>query len=293
MKVAFIGTGRMGGAMTGRLLAENHDVGIYDRMPEQVKAVAAKGAKALGSIAEAARYGEAVFSMLPDDNAAIDIVEQKGGLIETLPRGGVHILGGTHSVACVQRLTAAHTGAGQVMLTTPMFGRPEMVASHSASMVVSGPAAQLKNFRPLFEAIAARVYEAGDNPVGAAAIKIANNFVLGCAIESFGEGVSLARKFGVDAQVLFDVMTEGMFNCAAYKVYGKMVVDQKYLPAGQRAILGLKDANLALTAAESVGVPLPSGNVWRDRLVGAVGRGEGEHDWGVMAREQARASGLD
>jgi hypothetical protein len=38
---------------------------------------------------------------------------------------------------------------------------------------------------------------------------------------------------------------------------------------------------------------LPGGNVWRDRPVGALARGEGEHDWAVMITNQARASGLD
>jgi 3-hydroxyisobutyrate dehydrogenase-like beta-hydroxyacid dehydrogenase len=56
--------------------------------------------------------------------------------------------------------------------------------------------------------------------------------------------------------------------------------------------LALKDANLALAAAEAVSVPLPSGNVLRDRLIGAIAHGEGEHDWAVIARDQARASGL-
>jgi hypothetical protein len=37
---------------------------------------------------------------------------------------------------------------------------------------------------------------------------------------------------------------------------------------------------------------LPSGKVWRDRLVGALAHGEGEHDWAVMAKDQARPSGL-
>ena len=100
------------------------------------------------------------------------------------------------------------------------------------------------------------------------------------------------RKYGVAPDVFFGVLTEGLFNCSAYKSYGKIIADQKYLPAGQRAMNGLKDANLALAAAEAVGVPLPSGNVWRDRLVGAVAHGEGEHDWAVMAHDQARASGL-
>jgi 3-hydroxyisobutyrate dehydrogenase-like beta-hydroxyacid dehydrogenase len=87
-------------------------------------------------------------------------------------------------------------------------------------------------------------------------------------------------------------MTDGLFASSAYKVYGKIIVDETYANVGQMAVLGLKDANLALAAGEAVGVPLPSGNVWRDRLVGAIAHGDGDKDWAVMALEQARASGL-
>ena len=112
------------------------------------------------------------------------------------------------------------------------------------------------------------------------------------AIEAMGEGFSLVRKYGVVPQVFYDVMTDGLFSAPAYKVYGKIMVDEAYETVGQMAVLGLKDANLALAAGEAAGVPLPSGNVWRDRLVGAVAHGDGGCDWAVMAREQARASGL-
>ena len=104
--------------------------------------------------------------------------------------------------------------------------------------------------RPLFTAIAPRVFDAGPDPAGAAAIKIANNFVLGCAIEALGEGFALIRKYGVAPDVFFGVLTDGLFNCSAYKSYGKIIADENYLPAGQRAVNGLKDANLALAAAE-------------------------------------------
>ena len=140
-------------------------------------------------------------------------------------------------------------------------------------------------------AIARRVFEAGAEPVGAAAMKIANNFVLGCAIEAMGEGFSLIRKYGVAPDVFYDVMTDGLFACSAYKIYGKLIAESGISPPAS-APFGLKDANLALEAGGAVGVPLPSGNVWRDRLVGAVAHGEAEHDWAVMALEQARASGL-
>jgi 3-hydroxyisobutyrate dehydrogenase-like beta-hydroxyacid dehydrogenase len=292
MKVGFIGLGRMGAAMAGRLLDSGHDIGLYNRTPEKIKALTDRGAKALASIHAAANYGEAVFTMLADDAAVLDVVGQQGGLLRSLPKGGIHICAGTHSVACITKLKALHAEAGQILIATPMLGRPEMVASGVAGMVLGGAKDVVERCRPLFTAIARRTFEAGADPVSAAAIKIANNFVLGCAIEAMGEGFALTRKYDVVPDVFYDVMTDGMFACAAYKIYGKMIAEERYQPAGQRAILGLKDANLALEAGGAVGVPLPSGNVWRDRLVGAVAHGEAEYDWGVMAKDQARASGL-
>ncbi|HVG51701.1 MAG TPA: NAD(P)-dependent oxidoreductase [Xanthobacteraceae bacterium] len=292
MKIGFVGLGRMGQAMAKRLLDAKHDVAVYNRTPDKLKELTAAGAKAVTSIADAARYGEAVFTMLADDDALKEVTEQKGGLLESLPKGSIHICAGTHSVAATQGLAAAHKQAGQIMIASPMLGRPEVVASGQAGVVVAGPADSVAKCKPLFEAIGRRAFEGGEDPVSAAAIKIANNFVLGCAIEAMGEGFALVRKYGVVPDVFYDVMTDGLFASSAYKIYGKLIAEERYLPAGQRAILGLKDANLALAAGGAVGVPLPSGNVWRDRLVGAVAHGEGEHDWAVMAKDQARASGL-
>jgi 3-hydroxyisobutyrate dehydrogenase-like beta-hydroxyacid dehydrogenase len=292
MKVGFVGLGRMGQAMAGRLLDGGHDIGLYNRTPDKIKALTDRGAKGLTSIYAAANYGEAVFTMLADDAAVLDVVGQAGGILESLPKGGIHICAGTHSVAAIAKLKALHSDAGRVLIATPMLGRPEVVSSGQAGMVLGGAKEAVDRCRPLFTAIARRTFEAGADPTSAAAIKIANNFVLGCAIEAMGEGFALTRKYDVEPDVFLDVMTDGLFACSAYKIYGKLIAEERYQPAGQRAILGLKDANLALEAGGAVGVPLPSGNVWRDRLVGAVAHGEAEHDWAVMAKDQARASGL-
>ena len=292
MKVAFVGVGRMGQVMARRILAAGHDLGVYNRSPDKTRALAAEGARLLRSIAEAARYGEAVYTMLSDDAALEDVAGQAGGLLQSLPKGGVHICAGTHSVGAIRKLDAAHASAGQVLVAAPMLGRPDVVVAGQAGVLTAGPQPVLDRLRPLFEAIGRRVFEAGAEPAAAAAIKIANNFVLGCAIEAMGEGFSLIRKHGVAPQVFFDVMTDGLFAASAYKSYGKIIVDESYDRVGQIAVLGLKDANLVLAAAEAAGVPLPSCNVWRDRLVGAIAHGDGDKDWAVMALEQARASGL-
>ena len=292
MKVGFIGLGRMGSAMARRLIDGKHDVGVYNRSADKLKPLTDAGAKALDSIKAAATYGDAVFTMLADDAALLEVVTKPGGLLQSLPKGGIHICAGTHSAATMQNVKKLHGDAGQILIATPMLGRPELVASGQAGMLVAGDKDAVARCHPLFDAIPRRTFEAGPDPVAAAAIKIANNFVLGCAIEAMGEGFSLIRKYDVTPDVFLDVMTDGLFACSAYKIYGKIIAEERYQPAGQRAILGLKDANFALEAGGAVGVPLPSGNVWRDRLVGAVAHGEAEHDWAVMAKDQARASGL-
>jgi 3-hydroxyisobutyrate dehydrogenase-like beta-hydroxyacid dehydrogenase len=178
----------------------------------------------------------------------------------------------------IRHLKAEHDRAGQVLIAAPMMGRPELVTSGTAGVFASGPADALAKCKPLFAAIARRTFDGGADPEAATAMKIANNFVLGCAIEAMGEGFSLTQKYGVPTSVFYDVMTDGLFNCSAYKVYGKIMVDESYSKVGQMASLGLKDANLALEAGFLASVPLPSGNVWRDRLVGAVAHGDGDKD---------------
>jgi 3-hydroxyisobutyrate dehydrogenase-like beta-hydroxyacid dehydrogenase len=97
----------------------------------------------------------------------------------------------------------------------------------------------------------------------------------------------------VPPETLYEVLTEALFAAPAYKVYGQIMVEESYDRVGFTTDLALKDANLILAAADQARIPLPSANVYRDRLLGAIAHGDGDKDWAVMAREQARAGGLD
>ena len=92
--------------------------------------------------------------------------------------------------------------------------------------------------------------------------------------------------------VLYDVLTDGLFSAPAYKVYGKIMVEEGYDRAGSTIALNLKDANLIIGAGDIARVPLPSGNTFRDRLLGAIAHGDADKDVAALALEQARASGL-
>jgi 3-hydroxyisobutyrate dehydrogenase-like beta-hydroxyacid dehydrogenase len=289
MKVGFIGLGRMGQAMARRVLDAGHDLILYNRTPSKLAELAAAGAKTAGSVADAARHGGVVISMLANDDALASVGAEQVG---SLPAGGVHVCMGTHGVEAVRALAKAHAAKGQVLVAAPVLGRPEAVTAGRLGIIAAGPAGAVERCRPLFEAMGRRTFEAGQEPEAAAAIKIANNFLLGCAMEAMGEAFALVEKSGGAPGLFYEVLTDGLFACPAYSIYGKMVAEESYDNVGFTTLLGLKDANLALSAGESLGVPLPSGSVWRDRLIGAIAHGDGEKDWSVIAREQKRASGL-
>src|SRR5215471_4445457 len=100
MKVGFIGLGRMGRAMARRLLDGGHELAVYNRTPDKVRELGDAGTSIAGSMAEAAGFGDAVFTMLADD-AALEDVAWRQGLLEALPRGGIHICAGTHGVGVI------------------------------------------------------------------------------------------------------------------------------------------------------------------------------------------------
>ena len=231
--------------------------------------------------------------MVADDTAVKEVTLGAGGVRDSLASGAVHLCMGTHSVAAIQTLAKAHDAANQKMVCAPVLGRPDAAAAGQLGIVAAGPADATARCGELFQVLGRRTFEAGAKQEGAAAIKLSNNFVLGAAIEAMAEAFSLVRKYGVPPQVLFDVMTDALFAAPAYKIYGKIMVDESYDKVGFMTLQGLKDLNLALAAADQARVPMPTANNVRDRLLGAIAHGDGEKDWAVMAREQNRASGIE
>ncbi len=293
MKVGFIGLGRMGSGMARRILGAGHELAVYDVARAQVEAFAAEGAEPAASIADVCRGRDVVVTMLVEDAGVLDVVLRPGGLRDSLGAGAVHMVSGTHGVATIRTLDEAHAQAGQTLVAAPVLGRPDLAASGQLGVVPGGPDDAVKRCEPLLQVIARRIFPAGPKPECATAIKLANNAVLGCAMVAMAEGFSLVRKYGVLPQVFQDVMVEGLFASTAYKVYGQKMVDGSFDQVGSPITVGLKDAMLIAAAADLANVPMPSHDVYRQRLLGAVAHGDAARDQAVLAREQARSSGLE
>jgi 3-hydroxyisobutyrate dehydrogenase-like beta-hydroxyacid dehydrogenase len=291
MDVALIGLGNMGAGIAKSLLRAGHRVTVYNRTASRAEALRADGAIVAASVAEACR-SEVVLTMVADDAALEHFSFDEGGILASLPRGGVHISLSTISVALSDRLATEHAKAGQGYLASPVFGRPDAAEAGRLAVVVAGADTLVQKCKPLFEAMGPKLFVVGERPSMANVVKLSGNFLIATVLESLAEALAFARKSGLDAGALMDFLTATLFNAPVYKTYGGLIVEGKHEPAGFALPLGLKDVRLVLQAAEAANVPMPIASVVRDRFITAMARGNQDKDWSVLGRVAAEDAGL-
>jgi len=290
MRVGFIGLGRMGAGMAANLIKAGHQVAVYNRTADKTKALVELGAQAHTRISDVCR-GDAVITMLANDEAVDRVVFGAEGVIASLSKAAVHVSSSTISVALSERLAAAHRESGQRFVAAPVFGRPEAAAAGKLFVVAGGSPEAIAACTALFEAIGQRTFVMSEQPQAANLVKLSGNFLIAAMIEALGEALALVSKGGVDQQRYLDLLTSTLFNVPIYKTYGSLIVERKFEPAGFAAALGLKDIGLALAAAETLLVPMPLGGLLRDRLLTLLANGGAAIDWSAIGQLAARDAG--
>jgi 3-hydroxyisobutyrate dehydrogenase-like beta-hydroxyacid dehydrogenase len=290
MKVGFIGLGHMGAGMAANLLKAGHDVTVYNRTRTKVEALVAQGAKAAAGVSDACR-GDAVITMLANDDAVERVVFGGGGIIGSLPAGAPHISSSTISVALSEKLEAAHAKAGQRFVAAPVFGRPDVAAAGQLFVIAAGGRDTLDAVAPLFDAIGQKTFVVSGTPKAANLVKLSGNFLIASVIESLGEAMALVGKGGVDRRQYLDILTSTLFDAPVYKTYGGLIADGTFEPAGFAAPLGYKDIRLTLAAAEDLRVPLPLASLLRDRFLTLLAHGGDKLDWSAIGQLAAKDAG--
>jgi 3-hydroxyisobutyrate dehydrogenase-like beta-hydroxyacid dehydrogenase len=281
MKIGLIGLGHMGAGMAATLLRGGHDLSVFNRTRGRSASLTRLGAHEARTIADAC-CGEAVITMLADDDAASAIAFAEEGLVASLAKGSIHISMSSISVAFSKRLAQAHAQAGQRYVAAPVFGRPDLAASGKLFIVAAGDPATIDVCQPLFDTLGQNTSSIGKEPWAANLVKLSGNFLAAASIEALGEAIALIGKAGIERRAYVEILTSTMFNTPAYKIYGGLIADNHFEPAAFAAPLGYKDIRLTLAAAENLRVPMPLGSLLHDRFLRLLAQG-GEHlDWAAI-----------
>jgi 3-hydroxyisobutyrate dehydrogenase-like beta-hydroxyacid dehydrogenase len=290
MQIGLIGLGQMGSGIAANLLKAGHELTVYNRTRAKAEALISEGAKVAHRPADACR-GDAVITMLANDDAVENVVYGDGGVLASLSKGAIHISSSTISVALSARMAADHAQKGQRYVAAPVFGRPEAAAAAKLFVVAAGSPDAVKTVMPVFDAIGQKTFTVSEDAPAANIIKLSGNFLIAAVIESLGEAMALVGKAGIDKHQYLDILTSTLFGAPVYKTYGNLIADAKFEPPGFAAPLGLKDIRLALAAGDGLQVPLPLASLLRDRYLTLLANGGENLDWSAIGGLAAKDAG--
>ncbi len=280
MKISFLGLGKMGTPIVGRLLLAGHTVSVWNRSPKSVQQMGISDATVAPSIHAAVEECDLVCTMLANDEATEAVAFGTEGFIAALPANAVHIALGTLSVALSRRLTEAHAAAGQRYVAAPVFGRPNVAAQGRLWVVAAGKESTLDHVRTVLDAIGRGLTIIGNEPWQAHAFKLAGNFMISAMVQTLSEAFVFVSSEGMNPELFLETVNEALFQSPFYLAYGRLMLHPPEHP-GATVFLGEKDIRLFREATEDAGIRLGLVEYLQEQFSAAIRNGMGDTDWGV------------
>lgn len=277
MRVGFVGLGLMGRGMARNLLAAGFPVLGYDVDGERMEALAGFGGQKAASPEAIPPLVDVVILSLPNSHVVDDVVTHSLKLFETGRRGLILMDTTTADPLLSAELAARLRGKGIEMLDATVSGTSRMCAEGDVIFMVGGPEGSFMRCEPIFSALGKRALHMGESGAGAQA-KLVVNLVLGLNRMVLAEGLSLARKAGIDLYRMLEVLKGSAAYSAAMDQKGLKMVEKDFRPAEGKLAFHLKDVKLMLELGHRVNAPLLLSSLHAQALGAEVAKGRGEWD---------------
>jgi 3-hydroxyisobutyrate dehydrogenase-like beta-hydroxyacid dehydrogenase len=262
--LGFIGTGRMGGPMAGRLLDAGHPVIVYDTQAEAMRALVARGAQEAKSPAHVASHADIVLASLPTPD-----------IVKAVALGPDGIAGGNRVRILIDLSTTGPGAAKQVadglkannitLVDAPVSGGPRGAINGTLAVMVSCPQDTYEKVQPILKTFG-KLFYTGDKPGLAQTAKLANNLMAACALVITSEAVAMGVKGGLNAKTLIEIINASSGrNSASEDKFPRAVLPGTF-DFGFATGLSYKDVRLCVDEAEAMGVPMVCGAAVRQML---------------------------
>lgn len=251
MRVAFLGLGKMGRLMAGRLLLAGHQVTVWNRTPGAAAALAGRGVREAASPREAAEGAEAVVTMLFDGAAVREVLLGAEGAAAGLSPGALVLDCSTIGPEAARALGRDLGALGVRFVDAPVAGSLPLAAKGELGSFLGGTSGDVADARALVEAWAApdKIRHTGGTGSGQA-MKLVINTSLAIAVAGVGECLRLARDLGLEKEPALDVLAGGPFGWTLAQKRSLLEAED-YTPATFALDAMTKDVGLAVAAAEA------------------------------------------
>ncbi|MEV7085574.1 NAD(P)-dependent oxidoreductase [Streptomyces sp. NPDC093085] len=288
-RLGWLGTGRMGAAMAGRLVLAGEQVAVWNRTKAKTEPLVAKGATAVDRITDLGSC-DIVFVMVSTPRDLEAVILGEAGLLSGPDKPPLIVDCSTVSIETSAAVREATTAAGVEFLAAPISGNPHVVTEGGACIVASGPIASFRRAEPHLLEIAKVAVHAGEQEQSRL-VKIAHNLYLGMMVQALVEVTTLVEKSGTDRGAFLEFLNGTVLGSDWVRKRTPDLLKRDWTPTFTTELLR-KDFDLGLSAARQLEVPMPVGASVHQLIQSAIGIGLRDEDFLSLFEQQARNSAL-
>jgi 3-hydroxyisobutyrate dehydrogenase len=260
MKIGVAGLGKMGSAIAERLIECGHDLVVWNRSPQKIAPLAAKGARPAQSAAELARAVEAIVTILFNAEAIDGVYRTPDGILAADLSGKLVIDMSTVRPATSAALAKDVRARGGAFVECPVGGSTGPAKQGKLLGMAGGEAADVARAKPILEQFCRRFEHFG--PVGAGSrMKLAINLPLIVSYQALAEAFILSRPNGMNPVQLMEFFADssGAPNVLKTRgpLIGKALAGDEVQPPAFDVNSICKDLRTMIAEAESLGAKLP------------------------------------
>jgi 3-hydroxyisobutyrate dehydrogenase len=250
----------------------------------------ADGGHGAATPGEAAKAADIVVSVVVNAAQTETILFGKGGVAETLAKDAVFVSSATMDPDVARRLAKQLEATGRHYLDAPISGGAQRAAQGELTILASGSAKAFAKARPALDAMAAKLYELGDEAGQGAAFKMINQLLAGVHIAAASEAIAFAAKQGLDIRKVYEVITASAGNSWMFENRMPHVLDGDYTPRSAVDIF-VKDLGIIQDMARTAKFPVPVSAAALQMFLMTSASGMGRDDDASVARMYARVTG--
>ncbi|UVD78959.1 NAD(P)-dependent oxidoreductase [Myroides albus] len=241
--IGWIGLGNMGNPMAENLLKAGYKLNIYQRIPNKVSPLVAKGAVAIQELTAFIKASDIVFLTLPNDAIVEDTFNQ---ILTHEITGKTFVNSSTISPVLAKKLYQQIQEKKAHYLDAPVSGSVKPAVDGTLLFLIGGDKTIYERTIPYFEVMGKSHYYLGESGSGSKA-KLAINYYMSVIVQGLAETVLFAEQNGINREMMTAIVNDSACGSGMSKIKTSAILSDNY-PAAFPLKFMLKDIRLAQEA---------------------------------------------
>lgn len=289
-KVGFIGLGRMGQPMAGRLLDAGFPLTIWNRTKAKTVDLGKRGAKVVSSPKEVAAQSDIIITIVSDDAALEAVTLGENGILAGVRARSILIDMSTVSPKTSRQVAQVADERGVKMLRAPVSGTTNWAATGMLTIFVSGDKQAYEKCQKVLGVMGQKIFYLGAKEE-ALYLKLVHNMMVGMTSQMLAEAVTFGQKAGLDWHQMLEVISDTVVASPILRFKAERLAERNFTAAFSASMMA-KDFDLALTAGKELGSPMPTVGLVRQFLGTLVATGRGELDYLALVLLMEELAGI-